>query len=130
MFTLEKIKAAHSKVKSGADFPTYVNDLKTLGVMSYEHMVADGQIIYLGANDFKIASPAKWSVMEIATVGSKEMLQKALMIHQEGQTDYHTFCRQSAEAGVEKWVLDLVRMVCMYYDKSNGELLVERVPTV
>jgi hypothetical protein len=28
MFTLQEIKDAHSKVKSGADFPKYVHDLK------------------------------------------------------------------------------------------------------
>jgi len=130
MFTLEQIKAAHSKVKSGADFPAYVQDLKTIGVQSYEHSVADGQIVYLGANDFKIASPAKWPAMDIAPVGSKDQLQHALKIHQGGQTDYPTFCKQSAEAGVEKWVLNLERMVCIYYDKSKDEILVESVPAV
>lgn len=27
MFTLDQIKAAHNKVKSGADFPAYIQDL-------------------------------------------------------------------------------------------------------
>ncbi len=29
MFTVEQIKAAHSKVKSGADFPSYIKEIKT-----------------------------------------------------------------------------------------------------
>ena len=33
MFTLEQIKLAHSKVKSGADFPAYIKELKALGVI-------------------------------------------------------------------------------------------------
>lgn len=32
MFTVEQIKTAHSKVKSGADFPAYIQDIKKLGV--------------------------------------------------------------------------------------------------
>jgi len=28
MFTVEQIKAAHSKVKSGADFPSYIKEIK------------------------------------------------------------------------------------------------------
>ncbi len=28
MFTVEQIKTAHSKVKSGADFPAYIQDIK------------------------------------------------------------------------------------------------------
>jgi hypothetical protein len=32
MFAVEQIKTAHSKVKSGADFPAYIQDIKKLGV--------------------------------------------------------------------------------------------------
>ncbi|MGF7024877.1 MULTISPECIES: DUF1398 domain-containing protein [Sphingobacterium] len=31
MFTIEQIEAAHSNVKSGADFPAYIRDIKKLG---------------------------------------------------------------------------------------------------
>ena len=49
MFTIEQIKEAHAKVKSGADFPKYVKEMKTLGVVSYDHYVADGHTNYYGA---------------------------------------------------------------------------------
>ena len=39
MFTAEQIKAAHSKVKSGADFPGYIKEIKALGVTHYEAYV-------------------------------------------------------------------------------------------
>ena len=32
MFTIQQIKDAHSKVKSGADFPQYMQDIIALGV--------------------------------------------------------------------------------------------------
>jgi uncharacterized protein YbcV (DUF1398 family) len=51
MFTVEQIKAAHSKVKSGADFPSYIKEIKSLGVTHYEAYVTDGHIDYHGAND-------------------------------------------------------------------------------
>lgn len=31
MFTIEQIKTAHSQVKSGADFPAYIQEIKKLG---------------------------------------------------------------------------------------------------
>lgn len=130
MFTLDQIKNAHAKMKSGADFPAYVQELKSLGIRTYEHMVADGQIFYQGEAENKISGPAKWPPMPISTIGSKEKLQHALSIHQQGQTNYPTFCQQAAEAGVEKWVLDLDKMLCIYMDACNAELLVEKVPTV
>jgi hypothetical protein len=35
MCTVAQIKAAHSKVKSGADFPAYIKESKALGVTQY-----------------------------------------------------------------------------------------------
>jgi uncharacterized protein YbcV (DUF1398 family) len=128
MFTIEQIKTAHSKVKSGADFPSYIREMKSLGVTSYEHFVADGHIQYYGADEFKIAADAKWPAMEVSETGSAEKLKHALAIHQQGQTDYPTFCKQSAEAGVEKWIVDTIKMTCTYYDKAANEMLVEAIP--
>lgn len=34
-FTIEKIKAEHQKVKSGADFPKYIQVIKNLEVSQY-----------------------------------------------------------------------------------------------
>jgi len=129
MFTLDQIKTAHASVKSGADFPTYIQEMKTLGVLAYEHFVADGHIQYTGANDFILAVPAKWAPVEIATTASTQQLKDALTIHQQGQTDYPTFCNQSAGAGVEKWTVDLLNMTCTYYDKAGHPMLVENIPS-
>jgi hypothetical protein len=57
MFTTQQISAAHSKVKSGADFPAYIREIKTLGVTYYETFVADGHIDYYGANNYKATTP-------------------------------------------------------------------------
>ena len=130
MFTIDQIKTAHSKVKSGADFPGYIQEMKSLGVTAYEHFVSDGHMQYYGANDFKIAADAKWPAVEIAETGSTEKLKQALFVHQQGQTDYPTFCKQSAEAGVEKWMVDMNKMICTYYDKAEKELLVEAIPAL
>jgi uncharacterized protein YbcV (DUF1398 family) len=76
MFTLEQIKQAHSKVKSGADFPKYIQEIKILG----------------------------------------------------GETDYFEFCRDCAATGVEKWVVNLDEMTCIYYNLAGNNVLMERIP--
>lgn len=130
MFSIEQIKAAHAKVKSGADFPAYIAELKTLGILAYEHYLTDGHINYTGANGFSIDAPAKWAPVEIAATASAEQLKSDLLIHQHGKTDYLTFCKQAAAAGIEKWKVDLLAMTCSYYDKSENSLLVEDIPAV
>jgi hypothetical protein len=41
MFTVEQIKAVHSKVKSGADFPNYIKEIEILGIIHYGTFVTD-----------------------------------------------------------------------------------------
>lgn len=48
MFTVEQIKAAHSDIKSGPDFPAYIRDIKKLVVTTYDVFVADGHSDYYG----------------------------------------------------------------------------------
>lgn len=128
MFTIEEIKAAHAKVKSGADFPQYIQAMKQLGVKRYEHYLTDGHVTYYGAGQFTLAAPAKWTTREIADAASGEQVKRFLEAHQQGQSDYPTICIQLAGAGVEKWIVDLDKMTCTYYDKKENELLLELIP--
>lgn len=128
MFTLEQIKAAHAKVQSGADFPQYIQDLKNLGVRNYVTFVSDGHADYNGENGVSVSSDSKYELMSIASDANIELFKKYLKDHQAGQSDYLTFCEQSARTGVEKWVVDVGEMTCTYYDLRGGELLEERIP--
>ncbi len=128
MFTLEQIKTAHSKMKSGADFPAYIKDIKHLGVTGYETYVSDGHTDYHGI-DFKSSTPAKYNTLLIPEVSNAEQFKIDLKAHQRGQTNYPTFCSDCAKSGVEKWTVDTSKMTCTYYDKSGNEMLVENIPT-
>lgn len=128
MFTLDQIKAAHSKVKSGANFPAYIRDLKQLGVVEYETFVKDGHTNYLGENSYKILSPARYAALTIASSSQAEQFKADLKAHQQGKTDYATFCADCAKSGVEKWIVDLTKMTCTYFNSAGDEALVERIP--
>lgn len=128
MFTIEQIKAAHSKVKSGADYPQYIQDLIKLGVIRYETYVTDGNTFYEGTNGYKITSGTKYGTLKIAAESNKSLFIINLKTHQQGKSDYHTFCIQCAESGIEKWAVDLAKMTCTYHDKTGTEILVEEIP--
>ncbi len=125
MFDLNEIKTAHAKVKSGADFPTYIQDLKKIGVKKYITYVKDGHTEYFGDNNFQIKSEPTYSRLTIANISDKERFKHFLKSHQRGQTDFTTFSNNSAETGVEKWITDIEIMTCTYYDKSNEIMLQE-----
>lgn len=127
-FTLDQIKEAHSKVKSGADFPAYIQDIKALGVKYYETFVSDGHTDYFGENEYKATSPSKYMTMGVADTSNPEQFQADLKAHQQGKTDYPTFCNDSAKSGIEKWMVCLDKMTCTYYDTSGNEILTEQIP--
>ena len=128
MFTIDLIKTAHSKVKSGADFPAYIRDIKKLGVTFYETFVTDGHTEYYGDNDFKTSSAAKYDALTIAQVSNIEQFKADIKAHQQGKTDYPTFCNDCAKSGIEKWAVCMDKMTCTYFDKANKEILVELIP--
>lgn len=130
MFTINQIKEIHSKVKSGADFPKYVQNLIELGLVRYHHFVSDGHSQYFGKDNFNIESEAKYADLIIAEESNKEKFLHYLKIHQSGQTDYLTFCQHSAETGIDKWTVDMAGMTCTYYDKKENKILVEVIPIV
>ena len=129
MFTTEQIKTAHSKVKSGADFPAYIKEIKQLGVIYYDTFVSDGHTDFFGVNDFKLSSTAKYSTLSIAETSKTEQFKSDLNAHQQGKTDYLTFCNDCAKSGIEKWAVSMEKMTCIYFDKAGNQILVERVPT-
>jgi uncharacterized protein YbcV (DUF1398 family) len=128
MFTIEQITSAHSKVKSGADFPAYIQDLKKLGVTNYETFVSDGHTDYYGVDDYKTSSTAKYAVLSVVENSNVEQFKADLKAHQQGKTDYPTFCNDCAKSGIEKWVVSLGNMTCTYFNKSGNEILQEQVP--
>jgi uncharacterized protein YbcV (DUF1398 family) len=129
MFTVSQIEDAHSKVKSGADFPRYIQEIKEMGVLGFETWVKDSHTEYYGANEYCTSSTAQYENLEISTDINKEQFVKQLKAHQQGQTDYYTFCKDCAENGIEKWVVDLDQMTCIYYDKTGKEILIEQIPS-
>lgn len=128
MFTAEQIKTAHSKVKSGADFPAYIREIKILGVTHYESYVSDGHIDYHGVNGHTATVPAKYESLPVAGSSDPEQFKADLKAHQQGKTDYLTFCKDCAKSGIDKWMVCMDRMTCTYYDKAGNEVLTEQIP--
>ncbi len=128
MFTVEQINAAHSKVKSGADFPKYIQEIKALGVTAFETWVKDSHTEYFGANGYRTSSTPMYEDLVVAQSSSKTNFVHYLKTHQQGETDYFTFCKHCAETGIVKWFVSLNKMTCTYYDKTGNEILVEHIP--
>ena len=128
MFTIKQIHSAHRKVKSGADFPAYIKEIKALGVTHYEAYVTDGHIDYHKGEEFTLTDQAKYEPVKIAEYTNKEGFKFELIDHQQGKTDYNTFIEMCGKMGIERWKVSLEKMTCIYYDKAGNEILTEKIP--
>jgi uncharacterized protein YbcV (DUF1398 family) len=128
MFTIDQIQNAHARVKTGADFPKYIQEIIKLGVTHYSSYVSDGHAVYFGKEGCSAQWPSKYNELEVTPHSDPAALQRALKIHQAGQTDFITFCRQAGETGVEKWIVDTLKMTCTYYDSSGNAMITEVIP--
>ncbi|MGG5208083.1 DUF1398 domain-containing protein [Chryseobacterium sp. MIQD13] len=127
-FTIEQIKAEHQKVKSGADFPKYIQAIKNLGVSKYTVYVANGNTQYFDTDNETANSGKKYDELSVSENLNLEHFKTRLKLHQQGGTDYLTFCNDCAENGVEGWKLDLNAMTCTYFDKGENDILIEQIP--
>lgn len=127
MFTAEQIKQAHGKVKSGADFPAYIQEIKEMGVTNYECYVTDGHTDYHGENHTAKVGP-KYDSLNIADEPNVAEFKSELKAHQQGKTDFLTFIKMCADTGIEKWIISIEKMTCTYYDKNGNQILTEQIP--
>ncbi len=128
MFTIQEIQKAHGKVKSGADFPAYIREIKSMGVTHYEANITDGHIDYHGKDGYTVHIPAKYDAIPVVKESNKEGFVQELRAHQQGKTDFLTFINRCASYGVERWEICMEAMTCTYFDKTGKEMLVEQIP--
>ena len=95
-----------------------------------KHSYQMGTPIFWGVGDFVITSTAKYDNLTIAEISQTEQFKSDLSAHQQGKSDYLTFCNQCAASGIEKWVVNMEKMSCAYYDKMGNEILMERIPAI
>ncbi|MDG4651671.1 DUF1398 family protein [Chryseobacterium arthrosphaerae] len=70
----------------------------------------------------------KYDTLTISQHLHLENFKIRLKLHQQGSTDYMTFCNDCAVNGIEGWKMDLNAMTCTYFDKNGKEILVEQIP--
>jgi uncharacterized protein YbcV (DUF1398 family) len=128
MFTLEQIKEAYEKVKTGNDFPHYIKALIDLGITGYDTLITDSRVIYFDDANNQVSTDKKYDDLSIALTTNKELFIEFLLMHQSGQTDYFTFCQQAAQCGIATWRIDIVAMSCTYLNAKGEPIVIEKIP--
>ena len=124
MFTLKQIEEVHNKGKGLSEF---ARNLKVLGVKYYVTYISDGHSDYFGKDKYLVTSMAVHETFEVSIQSNKEKFLKSLTRHEEDKTDYITFSKELANAGIETWVVNMQEMTISFYNKIGEKVLIEAI---
>jgi uncharacterized protein YbcV (DUF1398 family) len=127
-FTDPDIRAAYARTRTGADFPKLIQDLKKLGIVSYDHMLESGSNVFHGRHGQFVSLSNMGPSVFVSDEPDVELLKRHISDHQKGLTNYPVLCGLAGEAGVAKWTSDLLAMTCTYFDKAGRKLHAELIP--
>lgn len=129
-FTLDQINQVKAESKGGKDFPMVIQNFKNLGVSQFVTYVSTGYTEYFDDENNSIKSDGLYETKAIADVVNADQFEAQLRIHQQGGTDFFTFCQDCADNGIDHWIVDLQKMTCTYRTADNQDILVEEIPSV
>ncbi|WP_272158093.1 DUF1398 family protein [Streptococcus sp. HN38] len=129
MFTLEAINQGHVQF-TGPDFPKLIAYFKDLSMVENTVDIQSGQVTYRSQTGQTLEKQGYQATVPVSDQANLDQFVTILRNHQAGQTDFLTFCQETAEAGIYKWVTDLEAMTCSYVDKVEQPVFVEAVPSV
>lgn len=127
-FTEQDIRAIYAQVRTGADFPRLIQDLKRLGIVSYDHLLETGANVFHGKAGQSLSLSNMGPSVPVSDQPNAGLLKKYISEHQRGLSNYPQICAQAGQVGVQKWTSDLQAMTCTYFDKSGGTMIVEPIP--
>lgn len=125
--TLENFRLAEQK-SIGQTYPVYVNNLKEAGVHSYTVDVAthDRHIFSDDANTPLVIPGNK--PLKCADKFDEAALKTALKRTQTGQSDFPTFMKEIADAGIHTYKADLLKRTVRYMGSDTDNYYEEAVP--
>ncbi|MGT2926029.1 DUF1398 domain-containing protein [Streptococcus cuniculipharyngis] len=129
MFTLENINRGHEQF-TGPDFPKLIAYFKELGMVENRVNIQSGLVTYRSTTGQLLEKTGYQVTGLVADKVNRDQFLASLRHHQAGQTDFPTFCQETAEAGIYQWVIDLEAMTCSYVDKTGEPVFVEIIPSV
>lgn len=126
-FTLSEIQQAHQQY-TGVDFPKLFKEFKDMGMTYNIVNIQDGTATYVHQSEDDIVTSSVKSNHTVAPSSNQSIVQDVLTRHQQGQTDFETFCDEMAEAGIYKWHIDIQAGTCTYIDLKEQAIISELIP--
>ncbi|EFB45439.1 hypothetical protein SARG_00484 [Staphylococcus aureus subsp. aureus C101] len=126
-FKLSAIQQAHQQF-TGVDFPKLFKAFKDMGMTYNIVNIQDGTATYVHQSEDDIVTSSVKSNHPVVPSSNQSIVQDVLTRHQQGQTDFETFCDEMAQAGIYKWHIDIQAGTCTYIDLQEQAIISELIP--
>ncbi|HHJ5173380.1 TPA: DUF1398 domain-containing protein [Staphylococcus aureus] len=126
-FKLSAIQQAHQQF-TGVDFPKLFKAFKDMGMTYNIVNIQDGTATYVHQSEDDIVTSSVKSNHPVAPSSNQSIVQDVLTRHQQGQTDFETFCDEMAQAGIYKWHIDIQAGTCTYIDLQEQAIISKLIP--
>ncbi|HEI1464403.1 TPA: DUF1398 family protein [Staphylococcus aureus] len=126
-FKLSAIQQAHQQF-TGVDFPKLFKAFKDMGMTYNIVNIQDGTATYVHQSEDDIVTSSVKSNHPVAPSSNQSIVQDVLTRHQQGQTDFETFCDEMAQAAIYKWHIDIQAGTCTYIDLQEQAIISELIP--
>ena len=113
----------------GQPYPVYINNLREIGVERYiVNVSSSDRRIFSASHDPVLELPGTEEPLVCAEIFEEASVKNALHRTQTGQSDYPTFMKEIAAAGVHFYNADLLNRVVTYFGKNASDKYAESVP--
>ena len=112
----------------GLSYPQYVQKLKEIGIANYEVRIKNHNRKFTSQNGDDVMLTDDLPLVECADNFNLEAVKEAVRRTQNGLTDYPTFLREIAAAGVHNYLADLGAMKILYLGANPADLYTESIP--
>lgn len=126
----EELIVSIEKKSEGQAYPYLVKNLKAVGVDNYEVTVASHDRTFTNINGNMLIVPGEFPEIEPAETFQLDAVKTAVKRSQEGLTDYATFLKEIAAAGIHTYVADLAGMKVIYQGPNSEYEYEETIPEV
>ncbi|TNV21331.1 DUF1398 domain-containing protein [Buttiauxella sp. B2] len=130
MLTTKQIQSFFDTIHTGKDFPYIAAKLKTIGINGYTYLVSSGDSAFYNKQDEIRFLPGRGIARNITPQADPARFSHILRTHQMGKIDFTLFSQQAADAGINLWVVDLIRMNVSYFSLNGYLLHEETIPVV
>lgn len=127
MPTLNQIQQIHDELGSANTLASYLNALRSIGVLKCTSFVRDGHSEYHCLDDEILVSEPVHETFVVSDKVDEKQFLTTMSLAAKGKIDYIEMSKKLTESGIERWIFDTKDLTIVYISKAGDIVQKENV---